>query len=159
MYWNGEKSAFTLAEIFVALAVLSVMVVTLFVGFSSGLLVVQVSRENLRGTQIMVQHSEDLRLYKWSQVTNTVSFLRPTFTDYYNPPGTNTGSAGATYAGFVSVDPAPATIPADYAGAMKMVTITLFWTNYPHLATDVIVRTRQMQTLVARYGMQPYVYQ
>ena len=54
---------------------------------------------------------------------------------------------------------APSNTPADYASNMKLVTITIYWTNYPHLATNVIVRTRQMQTLVARYGMQPYVYQ
>jgi hypothetical protein len=155
---EGDESAFTLAEIFVALAVLGTMVVTLFVGFSSGLALVQVARENLRATQIMVQRSEDLRLYTWNQVTNS-TFLRPTFTDYFYPPGTNTGSAGATYSGVVTVGDTGASIPTDYRGSMKSVTITVFWTNYPHLSTNAIVRTRQLQTFVARYGMQPYVYQ
>lgn len=155
---TGNESAFTLAEIFVALAVLATMVVTLFVGFSSGLALVQVARENLRGTQILVQRSEDLRLFTWTQVTNT-GFLKPTFTDYFYPPGTNTGSSGATYSGFVAVSNAPSNIPADYANYMKLVTVTIYWTNYPHLLTNQIVRTRQLQTLVARYGMQPYVYQ
>lgn len=153
----GCEGAFTLAEIFVSLAVLATMVVTLFVGFSSGLALVQVARENLRGTQIMVQRCEDLRLYSWTQVTNS-SFLIPTFTDYFYPPGTNTGSAGATYSGTISVS-APTGIPADYAANMRMVTVAIYWTNYPHLLTNTIVRTRQLQTLVARYGMQPYVYQ
>jgi hypothetical protein len=156
-YISRNRSAFTLAEIFVSLAVLATMVVTLFVGFSSGLALVQVARENLRGTQIMVQRTEDLRLYSWTQVTNS-AFLKPTFTDYFYPPGTNTGSSGATYSGSVAVGAAPAAIPADYASNMRLVTITLFWTNYPHLSSNTIVRTRQMQTLVARYGMQPYVY-
>ena len=48
---------------------------------------------------------------------------------------------------------------ADYSNNMRTITVTIYWTNYPRGLTNTpIVRTRQMQTLVARYGMQNYVY-
>jgi len=60
--------------------------------------------------------------------------------------------------GFVSTNAATG-VPADYAANMRAVTVTIYWTNYPRGITNTpIVRTRQMQTLVAKYGMQNYVY-
>jgi Tfp pilus assembly protein PilV len=155
---RGHSSAYTLAEIIVSVFVLAVMLTSLYAGFSSGFAIVKLSQENLRATQIMVQKLEQVRIYKWSQVTNS-AFLKPTFTDYYNPSGTNNNTTGAVYNGRVDVTNADNTIPADYQNKMRSVTVTLFWTNYlqkPNL--NVIVRSRQMRTLVARYGMQDYIY-
>jgi hypothetical protein len=153
-----HSPAYTLAEIMVSVFVLAVMLTSLYAGFSSGFAIVKLSQENLRATQIMVQKLEDVRIYTWSQVTNT-TFLRTNFTDYYNPSGTNNSTTGATYSGSVLVANADASIPADYRNRMKAITITLFWTNFLQKPnTNVIVRSRQMQTQVARYGMQDYIY-
>jgi len=40
---------------------------------------------------------------------------------------------------------------------MRAITVTIYWTNYLR-STNAMVRTRQMQTFVARNGMQNYVY-
>ena len=151
--------AYTLVEVIVAVLVLSVMFVSLYGGFSSGFAVVKLARENLRATQIMMQKMETVRLLKWSQLLDTNNFLQPAFTDYYDPTATNANAFGATYKGFVSTNAATGVSPA-YADNMRAVTVIIYWTNYLKGATNIpIVRTRQMQTLVARYGMQNYVYQ
>ena len=151
-------AAYTLVEVIVSVLVLSVMLVSLYGGFSSGFAVVKLARENLRATQIMMQKMETVRLLKWSQFLDTNNFLLPAFLDYYDPAGTNGTGTGATYRGFVSTNAATG-VPNDYVANMRGVTVTIFWTNYPQgLATNGIVRTRKMQTLVAQYGMQNYIY-
>jgi hypothetical protein len=160
---KGRGAAYALAEIMVAIFVLGVMIVSLYAGFAAGLAVVQLARENLRATQIMLKRTEDIRLYTWSQLTNS-TILKTNFITYYNPPGTNNNTQGTAYG--VSVNPLdalPAAIPGDYRNKMRAITITVSWTNHP---TGVgsgtnrsIVRIRQMQTYAARYGMQPYIYQ
>jgi hypothetical protein len=42
---------------------------------------------------------------------------------------------------------------------MRLVTVNLYWTNYLGGSKGIKVQSRQMQTYVARYGMQTYVYQ
>jgi len=147
--------AYTIAEVLVAILVLGVIVVSLFGAFSSGLAMVQLARENLRATQILTQKLESLRLLTWSQGTNN-ALAGAEFTDWYDPASTNADSAGAVYQGFVSLSPAPPMIPKDYADNIRLVTVTLFWTNRLHGSTNVIVRSRQAQTFVARYGAQNY---
>src|SRR5713101_1081150 len=100
----------------------------------------------------MVQEIEDVRLYKWSQVTNS-TYLKQNFTNWYVPP-----SGKPLYVGLITVTNAPTSIPADYRNSMKQVTVTLYWTNYAHGSTNPIVRSKTMQTYVARYGMQNYFY-
>jgi hypothetical protein len=79
----------------------------------------------------------------------------PAFTEPYDP---NSDNPGVIYSGFVSVGPPPAGVPADYQNNLRLVTITVYWTNYLQGSTTPIVRSRQMQTCVARYGMQNYLY-
>ena len=93
----------------------------------------------------------------WSQITNGV-LASPTFSDWYSPPGTNTQCAGVQYQGVVSVATGDSDFPADYRTNMRMVTVTLYWTNAGLGAAPPVVRSRQMQTSVARYGMQNYIY-
>jgi type II secretory pathway pseudopilin PulG len=156
---GAESRAYTLAEVMVSVFVLAIMLISLYAGFASGFAVVRLARENLRATQIMLQKMETIRLLKWSQLLDTNNFLQPTFQDYYDPIGTNSQSAGAMYRGFITTNAAIG-IPNAYKDNMRLITVTIFWTNYPQKpSTNVIVRTRQMQTLAARFGMQNYVYQ
>jgi hypothetical protein len=151
--------AYTLAEIMISIFILSVMVISLYAGFYSGFSIVKLSRENLRATQILVQKMEDVRILTWSQITTSnSSYWKSTFVDYYNPSGTNNNTYGAYYNGTVSVA-AATNIPAAYSANMKSITVTVYWTNSTaNSSTNKIVRSRQMQTLVARYGMQDYIY-
>src|SRR5215472_12783449 len=154
-----SQQAYTLAEIVVTAFAFGIMAISLFSGFSSGYAVIQLQRENLRATQIMVQKMETLRLMNWSQVTDTNNYLENSFSDWFNPSATNSGTGrGAYYFGVITTD-APAGVPADYRGNMRAVTVNLYWTNYPIWPqTNKIVRSRSMQTFVARSGMQSYVY-
>src|SRR5438445_12733154 len=143
-----SRQAYTLPEVMVAMLILAVLVVSLFSAFSSGLAIVQLQRENLRATQIMLQKMETVRLFTWSQMSVTNKF-NPLFTDYYDPFATHGHSTGSLTTGLVSTDP-PAGLPADYATNVRSVTVVVFWTNYLHGSGSPIVRSRQMQTLVAR---------
>jgi len=152
----GKQVGYTLAEVMIAVFLMSVMMISLYAGFWSGFAIARMSRENLRATQIMIQKLESVRIYNWTQVTNT-SFLKPTFVDYYNPYGTNNSTYGAYYNGFVSSTNYPS-VAADYQNKMRAITVTLYWTNYLKGSTNIVVRKRQMQTYYARYGMQDYIY-
>ena len=145
------RAAHSIVEVLVAVLALAIMVVTLYVGFSSGFAVVHLTRENLRATQIMMQKMEAVRLCTWSQLTN-VSFV-----DCYNPLATSNDAGGAAYSGTVSVG-IPASIPdaAAYKTNLRLVTITVYWTNFS--VGKPVVRSRQMETHVARYGLQNYRY-
>src|SRR6266446_9352543 len=99
-------AAYTLVEVIVAVLVLSLMLVSLYGGFSSGFAVVKLARENLRATQIMMQKMETIRLLKWSQLLDTNNFLQPAFQDYYDPSGTNANAFGVIYRGFVTTNAA-----------------------------------------------------
>src|SRR5262249_46209086 len=59
---GASVSAFTLMETMVAVLVAGILLPTLYAGFAAGFSLVQMTRENLRATQIMVQRMEAVRL-------------------------------------------------------------------------------------------------
>src|SRR5712691_10097774 len=118
--FKRREEAYTMVEVVVAIFILGIMVVSLFAGFSSGFAVVQLARENLRATQIMVQKMETVRLLKWTQILDTNNFLQSTFSDYYDPYGTNTQTAGVMYRGFVTTN-AVTGVPNDYKDNMRAI--------------------------------------
>ena len=148
-----RSAAFTLVEVMVAVFVLTIIMVALYGGFSYGFTVVQLSREDLRATQILVQKAEAVRICNWvSLQTNCPMF----FQERYDPlGGTNTG--GITYYGTMALT-APTNIPsvANYKSNVSLLNVTLNWTNYT--GTRVLPHTRQLQTLVARNGLQNYIW-
>ena len=152
------SSGFSLVEVVVAVLLLGILATAILGGFSSGLMIVRAGREDARATQILMQKMETVRLFTWSQGTNS-ALATTNFTDYYDPTGTNTQSTGAIYQGKYSPSAAPTTLPADYRNNMRLVTVNLYWTNYLGGSKGIKVQSRQMQTYVARYGMQTYVYQ
>ena len=85
------EAAFTLSEVIVAVGVLAVSFVSLYAGISAGFAMTQVSRENLRATQIMVEKMEGIRLFNWNQVTES-NMIPETFTERYYP-GVGQGDA------------------------------------------------------------------
>ena len=161
-------TAFTLIEVIVCTAILSIAVVSLYAGIASGFSVLSVSRENLRANQVLIEKLETIRLYTWDQI-NSNGFIPPTFTAPFFPMvitnlvGTNANgtplyanytngtSGGVTYYGTVRVTNAP--VATAYADKMRMVTVSLAWTN------GNVARNRQMQTLVTANGLQEYIFE
>ena len=154
---EARQAAYSLPEVVVAAAVLGMLSISLLATFSTGLSIVRAGRENMRATQILLQKVETLRLFTWSQETNT-TLATTNFTDWYDPSRTDTQSGGVKYTGFFSNSAAPSSLPAAYRDNMRAATVTVFWTNYPSGSTNPIVHSRQFQTYVARYGMQNYVF-
>lgn len=144
---NLEAAAFSLMEILVALAIGSMMFVSLYSGLSSGFAVVQLARENLRATQILQEKMETIRLYTWDQI-NTSGFIPTNFADVFYTATQYTG--GLTYTGSVSISAAP--ITESYSNDLKMVTVKVTWDSAN------VLRSREMSTFVSRYGLQNYIY-
>src|SRR6185503_7391306 len=95
--------AFTLVEVIIAVAVMSVMFVSLYLGIAFGFRVTRSERENLRATQIILERMEGIRLYRFDQLSDTN--LNPTsFSRTYYPQATGNQSQGITYRGTVTVD-------------------------------------------------------
>jgi uncharacterized protein (TIGR02598 family) len=143
-----QMGGFSLVEVVIAMAVVGVSAIALMSGISSGMLTLQMARENVRATQIMVEKTETLRLYSWDQL-NTTNFLLTGFTEKYDPNSTN-GGQGLTYSGTVTIAAVP--MSTAYSHEMKAITISLNWT------TGRINRNRTLTTFVARNGLQNYIY-
>ena len=148
---SKARSGFTLVEAAVGLSVAAFALVSLYAGITYGMSVTEVTRENLRATQLILEKFETIRLYTWDQINGDNGFVIPTtFTNSYAfDPATGRGS-GVVYNGTMTIAAAPLT--ATYSTDMKLVTVTLSWT------CAGVPRTRTMQTLVARQGLQQYVY-
>lgn len=146
------QSAFTLAEVLIAVLVLAVAAISLYSGFASGFMLVDSTRQELRATQILTQKSEAIRLCSWSSLTNCPI----SFTEVYDPNSPN-GSVGTRYVGTISTND-PTVIPnsMSYRSNMCLATITLFWTNY--IGNQRLIHSRTTQTLIARYGIQNYIW-
>ena len=143
----SNRAAFTLLEVLIAMFVVGTVLVSLYAGMSGGFAVTQVSRENLRATQVMVEKLETIRLYTFEQIAVS-NFIPSTFTAPYYSYGTNQSSL--VYTGRVTISAAP--FNASYSGDLKQVDIQIQWIS------GGVQRTRQMNTLVARNGLQAYIY-
>jgi len=142
--------AFTVAEVVMAVFVLATIGGAFCAALSSGFVVLQTTREDLRATQILMQKLEAVRLCTWSELSNF------TFTDIYDPlNGSNQN--GTVYYGNVTISPATS-IPttAAYYPNVALVNVSLNWTNF--VRGVAIPHSRQMQTQVARYGLQNYIW-
>ncbi|MEW6306312.1 MAG: hypothetical protein AB1705_22835 [Verrucomicrobiota bacterium] len=138
--------AFTLAEIMIAVAMVSIMFVSLYGGISSGFSIIQAARENLRGTQIMLEKMETVRLYSWDQV-NSNGFVPCEFTASFYPGHTN---SGILYSGTMEVTNVP--FSEVYSPDMRLIIMKIQWNS------GNVVRKREMRTYIARHGLQNYIY-
>lgn len=117
-----------------------------------GLCIMRIARENQRATQVMLEKLEAVRLYNWTEVTNS-GFIPSNFTAAYDPTSA-TNMQGITYYGSLSVaiPNFNGTVP-NYSSAIRQFTVSVSWTNSGGLA-----HTRTLSTYVAQNGMQNYVY-
>jgi len=159
MMFSGPMSfkvrGYTLIEVMVAVGLMGLVTVSLYAGFSFGFGVIQSTRDNLRATQILMRRTEAIRLYTWSQVMNTNNYLVPNFVEYYDPLGAASSSLGTVYYGRI-LSEIPSDLPENYRTNTRTITVTLQWTNTIGGRPRTI--SQSMQTRVARYGMQNYIY-
>src|SRR5258706_8507716 len=148
-----EERGFTLAEVMVAVFVLTTMALSLYAGFSSGFMIVDSARADLRASQILTQKAESIRLCTWSALASCpISFV-----ESYDPSAYGSGGGGTIYTGTVTTNTATSIRgTAAYKTNMGMVNLTIYWTNYTGQQSSV--HSRSMQTLVARYGIQNYIW-
>ena len=146
-----SQRAFTLVEVIIAVAVMSVMFVSLYLGIAFGFRVSRSERENLRATQIILERMEGIRLFRYDQLSDTN--LNPaTFTKTYYPDASSGQSQGITYNGTVTVttnitlDPA-----ANYSANMSKITVQLNWIS------EGVPRTRSITTFASMNGIQNYI--
>jgi prepilin-type N-terminal cleavage/methylation domain-containing protein len=152
LFLVGQR-AFTLAEVLVAVFVIAVVTLSLYAGLGTGFMLIDSAREDLRATQILTQKAEAIRLCTYSSLSNCpISFV-----ERYDPSNTNNSMTGTTYSGTITTN-VPAQIPdtAAYKTNMCLATITINWTNY--YGKPTAAHSRTMQTLVARYGIQNYIW-
>jgi hypothetical protein len=154
------QSAFSLIEVAVATAVVLVAFAGVFGVMALGFSISEVSRENLRATQIMTDKMEGVRLYSWTQLTNS-SFLIPAFTNWFyetNNVGLSTASGyGVLYTGLVSVASVP--FSNSYSSSMVQVSVTVGWNSSGSgWEPGTLAHSRSMTTYVSEQGMQNYIY-
>ena len=147
------QGAFNMIEILMGTAILSVMVVSLYGGMSSGFAVTQLARENLRGTQIMLERMEGIRLYNWNQLVYS-NMIPTSFTSYYYPMAST--DKGVPYTGSLTLTKPSFSPAVSYTDDMRVVNVSIYWTNT--YGTHQVVRSRSMQTYVGRMGMQNYIF-
>jgi len=154
---TAAKCAFTLAEVMVAVVLMLLMALALYAGFTQGFAILRLSQENLRATQILVRQMENVRLYTWSQITDT-KYLPRSFTASYDPTsaGGNTGTVYYVKIDAPTVPPASSGLPEGYRTNMYLINVTVYWTNVMSVS-NIIGRSRSMQTYVAKYGIQNYI--
>lgn len=146
----GRKAlaGLSMVEVLVAVFVLSIIGAAFCGALSHGFGMLQATREDLRATQIMMQKLESVRLCTWNELGSQ------TFTAPYNPLATN---ADAFYSGTLVISPATNLINSpSYQANMRLVTVNVSWTSYNKASR--VVHSRQMQSEVARYGMQNYIW-
>jgi Tfp pilus assembly protein PilV len=136
--------AFSLIEVMFSAMIISVVFVSLYVGIGQGFGVIQVSRENLRATQIMQEQVEILRILNWDQITTNASPWN--FTSSFYPA--NLTNQGVIYTGRINLTNAP--VPATYAADVRLAIVSLSWKS------GTATRQRELRTLVSRYGLHNY---
>lgn len=145
------RAAFTLIEVAITTVIIGIIFAGFYAAIGSGFSLIGLTRENLRADQIMLDKMETLRLYSWDQI-NSNGFAPPTFSASFYPREAtqSTNDTGVTYYGSFEIADPPFSV--NYTNHLKLVTVSLTWTNTRH------VRVRTMETLVSEYGLQNYVY-
>src|SRR5205823_3241522 len=99
---GGLERGYTLSEVLVSVFVLGILIVSLYAGFSSGFAMLQLSREESRATQILLQKMEVLRLCNWSELAR----FPKSFQERFDPLAATNDSHGILFRGSVHLEPA-----------------------------------------------------
>ncbi len=143
------EMAATIVEIVFAVAIVVITAGGLMSALGYGFFAMQLTRENQRATQILLEKIETIRLYNWSQV-NSNGYIPANFTNVYDPQG-GPNQQGTTYYGTVTITNFPGS--RSYDSKLRQLIVTLDWTTggrIPH--------TRTLATAIAEDGEQNYVW-
>jgi len=174
--------AFSIIEALIAMAVCGLMFVALYGGISSSFSNIRLSRENLRGTQVLLEKMEVIRLLTWDQI-NSNGFVVTNFSAPLFPSLSSSSNRAAFFYGDIDIQqvagpgtpPPPSGHPpkgkpgsggggsgtppsdgselnANYSGDLKLVTVTIRWKSGSR------EQSRRLSTYVSRFGIQNYVY-
>lgn len=146
---STRSLAFSLVEVLVSMAVVGTTVVTFYAGVSSGFRVVQLFRENLRATQVLAEKMETIRLYTYDQISSN-GFIPNSFVAPMTAGSTNATSV--TFTGAVQILAFNLPNMPTYSNDLVVLKVDVNWVS------GGIYRTRSMQTLVAKNGLQTYIY-
>jgi Tfp pilus assembly protein PilV len=151
----AATGGFTLVEAVFAMGVVGILIVALYALQASMASKVQIGREDLRATQILVKKLDQMRLFSWLQI-NDPNAVPKKFIETFDPEEDRYGNRGKprntlTYSGSVDIADGPTDV--SYGADMKTVTVTLQWKSVTGRA-----RTRSATTYVAKYGQQNYIY-
>jgi prepilin-type N-terminal cleavage/methylation domain-containing protein len=142
----------TLTEVVMATGIIAITGAGVISSINYGLCIMRVARENQRATQVMLEKLEAIRLYNWTQVTNT-GFIPTNFSATYDPTAP-VNSQGTVYYGTMSISvPAWVGSTPNYSANMRQFSVTLNWTN-----AGGIRHSRSLSTYVGLNGIQNYVY-
>lgn len=141
-------SGAALFEVIMSVFTIGIIGSALMGSFAYGFQIMRLVRENQRATQILLEKVETVRLYSWDQLL-TPGFVPASFTDVYDPQAPD-GQHGITYNGTLSITNFPNA--TSYQNDLRQLVITLDWTS------GSLPRTRKLATLVAKDGIQNYVY-
>ena len=141
-------AGFSIVEALIGMGVMGTLLLALLSGFTTGFFTMQMARENLRATQILLEKMETIRLYNWEEI-NDPNFIPRTFSAPYDPNSLD-GNTGVIYQGTMSITNAPLT--NSYAIHMRQVKVTLEW------KTGNLTRKRDFTSYISRNGMQSYIY-
>ena len=144
---HRSTAGFTLPEVIMASSILSICAAGIMGAFASGFRIVAMTQENQRATQVLIEATEIVRLYSWDQL-HTPGFVPTTFTEYYDP----STQGGVIYTGAITIASAPVDMPASYRSNINFLTVTLSWN------TAGVPRQRSLTTMIAKDGVQNYVY-
>ena len=163
-------SAFTLVEVVVATALVTLTAAALYSGLGWGIKQNQLARENLRATQVILEKMEVIRGYTWDQLfpnadpdeledpldpfdpdgdphveedPNTYTIPR-TFTAPFESGDTNQGDF--MYQGVIEITPAQ--VSEAYGTNLVQVRVAVGWTS------QGVRRERESKTFFAKYGLQ-----
>ncbi len=151
-----KSEGFTLPEVLVSILLITVVIVSLYAGITQGFVISDVTRDNMRATQIMVNTMEVIRLYSWDQI-NSNGFVPTNFMVNLYPTNMIKGTQAADLINAnrkaeVQIRIKTPSIGTAYATNMKRIDIQVNWTN------QNVPRSRTMSSFIAREGMQHYVY-
>ncbi len=139
-----NRLAFTLVDVMVGVGVLGVVMLSLFACFTLGFNFVKISRDELKATQLLQERMETIRLYKWSDLTNS-GVIATSFSARQQSNGP------IFFTGTVAVSAPTLNGAPDYAADLREVTVSVTWTNNHSKITN------STRTFVSQYGLQNYV--
>lgn len=147
---HAPRRGFALVEIVTGMLILGVVLVALYAALASAFTTVNLERDNLRATQIMIEKMEVVRMFNWEEIRDSALWPKY-FTAYADPAGvTNAAGRGAVFNGRIQLTAGPSDVA--YGDDMRAVLIEITW------KTGNLQRSRQFQSYVAKNGLQNYSY-